>query len=80
LCMRDGRIFEREQHDYEGFHTRPMSWETVAAKFRRLASGHVESETAARIQGTTASLEELGVAELADLLARPKPSDPTQRT
>jgi 2-methylcitrate dehydratase len=79
LCMRDGRIFEREQHDYEGFHTRPMSWETVAAKFRRLAAGHVEPGMAARIQGTAASLEELNVKDLADLLAGPMPGNPRQR-
>ena len=39
--MRDGRVLEREQHDYQGFHTRPMSWDAVEAKFDRLAARHI---------------------------------------
>ena len=39
---RRARCSQREQHDYEGFHTRPMSWDAVAAKFDRLAGRHVE--------------------------------------
>ena len=38
LHLRDGRTLEREQHDYHGFHTRPMGWDAVAAKFDRLAA------------------------------------------
>jgi 2-methylcitrate dehydratase len=37
LRLRNGRVLEREQRDYEGFTTRPMSWGTVAEKFDRLA-------------------------------------------
>ena len=43
-------MLEREQHDYEGFHTRPMSWDTVAAKFDRLAAAHIDSGAGAQIQ------------------------------
>jgi 2-methylcitrate dehydratase len=68
LHLRDGRVLEREQHDYEGFTTRPMSWDTVAAKFDRLAEGRVTSERAARVKDAVASLEELSVDELTGLL------------
>jgi 2-methylcitrate dehydratase len=68
LHMRDGEVLEREQHDYEGFVTRPMSWETVAAKFDRLAEGRVAPERAARIKDAVANLEELSVEELTGLL------------
>ena len=75
LCLRDGRVLEREQHDYEGFHTRPMSWETVAAKFDRLAERHVESALRARIRDTVSGLDDLQVEDLTRLLAFPSTAD-----
>src|SRR5581483_10627654 len=69
LHLRDGHVLEREQHDYEGFITRPMGWDTVAAKFDRLAEGQVASSQAGRIKEAVASLEELSVGELTRLLS-----------
>jgi 2-methylcitrate dehydratase len=70
LFLRGGRVLERDQHDYEGFITRPMSWDTVAAKFDRLVEGRVaSSEQAARIKDAVASLEERPVEDLTDLLS-----------
>ncbi len=70
LHLRDGRTLEREQHDYEGFHTRPMGWDAVAAKFNRLAARHVEPGLRARIQDAVENLDELRVDELTSLLAK----------
>src|SRR6185437_1210180 len=78
LFLSDGRILEREQHDYEGFHTRPMSWERVAAKFDRLAAGRLRPELGARIQDTVGRLDELDVEDLARLLAAPPANDARQ--
>jgi 2-methylcitrate dehydratase len=75
LHLRDGRTLEREQHDYEGFHTRPMSWDTVAAKFDRLAGAHIEPGLRARIQDAVRNLDELEVQELTALLAGAKQAD-----
>ncbi len=75
LHLRDGRTLEREQHDYEGFHTRPMSWDTVAAKFERLASRHAGSELRAQIVDAVRRLDEIEVDELTRLLATPRTSD-----
>ncbi|MBV8942736.1 MAG: MmgE/PrpD family protein [Solirubrobacterales bacterium] len=69
LCLRDGRVLEREQHDYEGFTTRPMSWETVAAKFDRLADGRAEPKRLSRIKDSVASMDELRTKDLTGLLA-----------
>ncbi len=33
VSLRDGRVLTIEKRDYEGFVTRPMSWETVVEKF-----------------------------------------------
>jgi 2-methylcitrate dehydratase len=70
LRLRDGRTLEREQHDYEGFHTRPMSWDTVAAKFNRLAAAHID-DAVRRLD----ELDHLGVGELMRLLTTPLTSD-----
>ena len=62
-----GATLEREQHDYEGFHTRPMGWDTVAAKFNRLAAAHIDSGTRTQIADAVRRLDELdhlGVSEL----------------
>jgi 2-methylcitrate dehydratase len=63
LHLRGGRVLEREQRDYEGFTTRPMSWETVAAKFDDLASGRGEE-----LKAAVAELEELETTDLTRLL------------
>jgi 2-methylcitrate dehydratase len=69
--LRDGRTLEREQHDYEGFYTRPMGWEAVAAKFDRLAAAHVDPGRRAQIRDAVGELDELRVDELTRLLAAP---------
>ena len=33
ITLKDGRVLEQETDDYEGFFTRPMSWETAVQKF-----------------------------------------------
>src|SRR5437762_1312741 len=38
ITLKDGRTFAIEKQDYEGFYTRPMSWEKAVAKFERLAA------------------------------------------
>ncbi|MBA2273512.1 MAG: hypothetical protein H0W21_06370 [Actinobacteria bacterium] len=67
LC--DGRTLEREQHDYDGFHTRPMGWDFVTEKFERLAERHIEPELRARIIDAVGHLDELRVEDLTELLA-----------
>ena len=67
--MHDGRVLEREQHDYEGFHSRPMSWDAVEAKFDRLASPHVDDRLRARIKDAVARLDAIGIDELTSELA-----------
>jgi 2-methylcitrate dehydratase len=74
LHLRDGSTLEREQHDYEGFHTRPMSWDTVTAKFDRLAARHADSGVRRRIVALVRRLDKFdhfGVEELTRLLMTP---------
>ena len=72
--LRDGRVLGRERHDYGGFHSRPMSWDRVEAKFDRLASGHVDERLRTRIKDAVGRLDTITIDEPAsELAAVPSP-------
>jgi 2-methylcitrate dehydratase len=66
----DGAVYETHKEDYEGFHTRPMSWDTVSEKFIRLAEPHTDGALREDITDAVKDLETLPTGELFDLLAR----------
>jgi 2-methylcitrate dehydratase len=66
----DGTVYETHKEDYEGFHTRPMSWDTVSEKFIRLAEPHTDGALREDITDAVKDLETLPTGELFDLLAR----------
>ena len=68
ITLKDGRVLERETKDYEGFHTRPMSWETVVQKFNKIASPNASAGQRAGIADAVANLEQVSVRELMDQL------------
>ncbi|MBI3287085.1 MAG: MmgE/PrpD family protein [Chloroflexi bacterium] len=70
LTLRDGRKLVKEKEDYEGFHARPMRWETVVDKFERLSEAYTDAALRRDIVDTVANLEALRVADLVSLLAR----------
>jgi 2-methylcitrate dehydratase len=65
----DGRKLVREKEDYEGFHTRPMSWETVRKKFQRLSASVVPDTVQTELLDVIQGLEHATVADLTRLLA-----------
>ena len=67
--LRGGRVVATEKRDYEGFHTRPMSWEAVTRKFDTLASPYAAAALRKRIATTVRDLENRTVADLMKLLA-----------
>src|SRR5208283_5161369 len=69
VALRDGKTLVREKRDYEGFRTRPMSWEAAVAKFERLSGRFSTPGLRRDIVDAVARLDELQVADLADLLA-----------
>ena len=69
ITLHDGRRLEIEKRDYEGFHTRPMSWEGVVSKFHRLVGPFVTDAAERRIIDAVSRLECLKVRELTSLLA-----------
>ena len=69
IRVEDGTVFEIEKRDYEGFHTRPMRWETVAAKFDGLAAKFAAESLRTQIRDAVRNLDELPIGELTGLLA-----------
>ena len=68
ITLKDGQTLNIEKQDYQGFYTRPMSWEQVVAKFERLASPYTGTAQRASIVETVAHLETKTVKQLTELL------------
>lgn len=69
IGFKDDRTLEIDKTDYEGFHTRPMSWESACDKFERLAAPYAGSDLRGRIIETVQRLEKHEIRDLADLIA-----------
>jgi 2-methylcitrate dehydratase len=70
LTLRDGRRLVKEKRDYEGFQTRPMSWETAVEKFEKLTSLYIERSLCRKIIHAVSNLESIEVADLTKLLGK----------
>jgi 2-methylcitrate dehydratase len=68
ISLKDGRQFRIEKQDYEGFYTRPMSWEQAIAKFECLAAPSTDAAQRAAIVETVAHLETKEAEQLTALL------------
>ncbi len=69
VTLRVGRVLVKEKKDYEGFHTRPMSFQHVVHKFDGLAGAHADAKLRSDIIHAVESLESIRVSELVALLA-----------
>ncbi len=65
-----GRTLSIEKADYEGFHTRPMSWSSVTKKFETLAAPYAPALLRRDIVDAVGNLESIPISRLADLLAQ----------
>ena len=70
VYLKNGETHQIEKSDYEGFHTRPMSWDTIIQKFEGLAEPYTSSELREQIVEMTHNFEQHSVAELMELLAK----------
>jgi len=68
--LTDGRVFEKEKRDYEGFVTRPMTWSSVEAKFHALAEPFVNELLRNQLVEVVRKLEKLQATDLLKLLAK----------
>jgi 2-methylcitrate dehydratase len=74
VVTHDGRTLSREQSDFEGSPTRPMSWDRVAEKFDWLAEPFADEVLRAEIVSAVDDLDQIPVAELANLLSAVSPT------
>jgi len=70
--LKNGESNSIEKRDYEGFHTRPMSWETIIKKFEGLAQPYTSKELRNQIVETVQDFEQYAVADLMELLTKVK--------
>lgn len=70
VSLRDGRMLIKEKRDYEGFHTRPMQWETVSRKFEQLSKRYADASLRRDIREAVSRIEALRTRDLMQLLAR----------
>ena len=73
IVTHDGRELRREQSDYEGSPTRPMSWDRVVEKFDWLAEPCCDRALRADIVAAVDQLDRIPLAELAGLLGAVSP-------
>jgi 2-methylcitrate dehydratase len=74
IRLRDGRSFDLERADYEGFHATPMPWERVVEKFDRIAARATSHRQRDTIVDAVRSLETLQVSDLTAALRLEAPS------
>jgi 2-methylcitrate dehydratase len=71
IILKDGRQFNIEKLDYEGFYTRPLSWEKAVDKFERLTAYIANDAQRTAIKKVVAHLETCEVAQLTEVLRVP---------
>ncbi len=70
--LKDGQTLVKEKKDYEGFFTRPASWQTITRKFEQLSEPYTDKPLRSEIIAAVSSLETVQVADLTRLLASVK--------
>ena len=68
--LADGRVLTVEKRDYEGFLTRPMSWEHLAVKLDNLAAPYTDAAIRQEIIQMVLALDTIQISDLTSLLAR----------
>lgn len=70
LTFRDGRVLTKELHDYPGFATQPMCWETALEKFNRIAGPFAGASLRRSVVNAVKNMDSIQVKELVQLLQK----------
>ena len=65
----DGQVYVVEKDDYQGFTSRPASWNVLLEKYYSLTA-NIDRELAEKIAKTIEKLEDIDISELTELLAK----------
>jgi 2-methylcitrate dehydratase len=80
ITLADGRTLAREQSDFEGSPTRPMSWNRVVEKFHWLAEPFADETLRSEIICAVERLGTIAVSELTGMLGAVSPTPRRQRS
>lgn len=80
VALHDGRTLSREQSDFEGSPTRPMSWDRVVEKFDWLAEPFADGSLRSDIVTAIATLDRNPISDLAGLLSQASASPQRPRS
>ena len=70
ITLLDGQVLTKEVHDYEGFRTRPMQWESAVRKFELLTQPHISASLRGEIIESVLNLENQRICDLVALLGK----------
>lgn len=70
VYFKDGTKCYVEKKEYEGFHTRPASWDTIAHKFHLLTAGKIDENLSQEIITTVQNIEQHSIKTLMALLEK----------
>ena len=70
ITLSNGQKLKSEKDDFSGFHTRPMSWEAVIAKFRRITNAVIDEATQDECIRVIRNIEDLSMSSFNELLDR----------
>lgn len=70
ILLKDGTKISKVKKDYEGFHTRPASWDFICEKFNNLSKEFVDEDLRNQIILKIQNLENQTIKELMELLSQ----------
>lgn len=68
--LKDGTVHTIDKHDYEGFTSRPMTWDGAVDKFNRLAGPFLTDDLRSEIPEKVLALENHTASSLMNVLAK----------
>jgi 2-methylcitrate dehydratase len=76
VSLDDGESVMIAKQDYEGFHSRPMRWESVVQKFEQLSARYADAALRREIIEAVSHLDTIRVTDLTHRLARVHKNQP----
>jgi 2-methylcitrate dehydratase len=76
VSLDDGESVMIAKRDYEGFHSRPMRWETVVQKFEQLSTRYADAALRREIIEAVSHLDTIRVTDLTHRLAKVRKNQP----
>jgi len=70
IILHNGKEFSKEKKDYEGFITRPITWDQIVRKFKKLSDPHITDLLQKEIVATVKNLERIKIKDLTRLFSK----------